>query len=775
MRWLVYVATLSVALATTLAAQEAAAPAAPALTAVRVEGLLRVPADNLLQDLPVKAGDPATPNTVGIGQGWLESLGLFIDVTAELNGTQLTYTVRENPLVRAVLIDPAPGLSASAIRNEIGLASRDILSRVRIAADALLITRLYRQIGTVVEVETSFDPAPDQTNTPVDVLFKVNPLSVGRVLVEPLNYVRTAAVQPHINLQPGTPLTVENLTKQQEALTEVPVFMAVDEPWFRRDPALPGDQVEITYPPVEAEQPLLVAETLPYIDVDRLRRWVRFSAVDLNVSVADMEFRLTSDELQAELAAAKAAAAAAPNDPEAAYQVARWSSVAGSGATQDEALQALDTAGRLLEEATTGANTTARNHLRLGQILARIGHPVDAADQFVSALAAQPTGAILAQTYAETVSVLAVLATLGDQGVINLTVDTIRDGAAALANLPTDSDLDTLTRVAQFYFVSLSLARLDGSLRAPLQTDAPLAKWIFARAYDFGGNMPAAGAEESPTTLAAYRDGHHVGKLLTSLAFVIRSIGYEVVGLDAMSTLPDMLDATRGVFLEPGAGIDDDPGLPFFLALNHLLQNDLLAARAAAMRGITAGGQPERLVDLFVITTMETLYSNLTHAASIRELATAIDALSGPVTTGELPAAGHALLLAKLQMANYQSLDPADTTTRAAALTGAAAAAQLTIDRAPDAAGGYWFLGLARLKSDDPGQAVAPYRRVIELQPQNSEAKYALALALVASGQAAEGQQLMNELAAETAPAAQPTPAPAAQPAQLGPVGPPAP
>jgi tetratricopeptide (TPR) repeat protein len=56
--------------------------------------------------------------------------------------------------------------------------------------------------------------------------------------------------------------------------------------------------------------------------------------------------------------------------------------------------------------------------------------------------------------------------------------------------------------------------------------------------------------------------------------------------------------------------------------------------------------------------------------------------------------------------------------------------------------------GLIRSRAGDPGGAAADFRRVLELDPEQDRARYALARALLASGKTAEGQAEMARFAA---------------------------
>ncbi|MBI5834389.1 MAG: hypothetical protein HZB16_18995 [Armatimonadetes bacterium] len=740
----------------------------PLVSSVNVVGLLRVPAAAIAKNLPLAKGDPALKRNIDGAREWLESLGLFLSVATKQtnrgNQVDVTYTVVENPPVGAVLISPVPGISSAGIRNELDTKPKDILSRVRVASDSLKIAALYRKIGLVVEVETVFDPAPTQTTTPVNTTFKVTQLLVGRVVCEPLNYVKAEVVQPLIKLAAGEPLRLERLAEQQRALADFPLFVGVGEPSFRRDKALPAAQVELTFPVQEAEQPLVVEQTLPMLDMERLRRWVRFAAVDINVALNDMEFVRSPEEAKALYDRAETAARAL-DDGDAAWQAAYWARHCAALLPADAPVKTLERAGERLD-ALCAAGGTARDHLRLGQVYMLIGRRVDAANQFVQALDRKPEGLDLAETYAELAAALASLLSSGEQQVAELCKTHIKAGADALSKLPTDTSPEVVTEVAQFYFVGLSLARLHMDLKAPMRLDSPLAGWLFRAAHTLGEKQPASDAADSPEVREQRRLGHHLGKLLTSVVFVARSMGPEVIGLDGMNSLPDILDAARDAFLSPGHAQSTDPTIPFFLSLNNVLVGNLLVARDEALSGLARYPSNERLVDIYLLCCLENVYSGLTQEQALKALDNALSTLGPDVEAGRLNGPGHALLVTKLQMALYQTLNAADAPARAKALAATVQAAQLTIQRAPDWASGYWFAGMAALKGAEPGTAVAPYRRVVALQPANGEARYALALALIASGARDEGLKMMDALRTKPAPDAQksvgpPAPTPA--------------
>jgi len=676
---------------------------------------------------------------------WLENHGVFskVELTAQAQGqvVDLLFKVVENPLIRLVRLEGHTQISSAAIRPSLQTQPKRVLSTVAVALDANVIGKAYLDNGMRVIVDAAFDPPPGDEKKPVTVTFRITELKVGIVTIEPLHYVKAAALEPFRVLQEGELLTEQKLRQQQAKLYEVGLFRFVSpadpgdatlKPGVTADPNQAGKApldgfLPLTYHVSELEYPLLTAETLPRVDLPTLARTVRFSAVEVPVERRDFMVWRRPEQLQADLTAARAAAAG--GDPAALYQV-----FALTRRLDGDVKKAAAAAREPLERAAAN-DPVAR--LRLAQVLWAL-------DQGAAAIA-QAT-----QVTSDPRTSWAAWELLLDARMANLSQDdpagaealsqTLRQGLSALADGGPQPDLDGLVSAYRFYYTALTLALIKPDLKITVALDSPasrtLINWVVA--HDKAGLDDAAARQ--------------VGRLLTAAGFAAYATGGEAAPPEVWTHYQALLKLARENLLTRGLAGSGDPAAYYYTALCDLLRDDTPAARAIALQGLAEQPTNERLVDAYILACVQDHGSGDNPQRVVDILKEAIVDLQRKTATPTYGTWGGLMLLAKLQLALRDKLPETDTVGREQARTAAEAAAQnaVLLDRGRPS--GWWILGLAQLKGKQPAAALASYQQVMTLAPDYREIKYALALAKLVSGDTAGGLAAMQAMATPAGP-----------------------
>ncbi len=706
-----------------------AAPAAN-IRRIDLEGFQAIPVATVRRDLPLQPGQPYDAAEVEQARNWLLGLGVFISAVAETKEqgqvVDVLLRVVENPLVRAVRIEGNTQIAAAALRPTLLTQPRQILSRRNLALDANTIGKAYLDNGLRIMVETAYDPAPERPDVPVTVIFKVTEITIGRVRVEPLAYLRQEVLTPLLILQPGELLTEKRLVEQAGRLRQSGLFQAVEDP-SSSDPDEQG-AVTVLFRVAERDMPLLTRELLPQVDLARLAHWVRFSAVEVPIERSDFELWASPADLAARLAAARQRATQNPTDAAAAYALFDLTRRAG-GETEAAAKAA-----RPVLEAALQAAPSGRLQLQLGLVLDWLGERAKAAELLSQAARDQAVGL---EAYEPLLNLRVALLRNGE-GALDALRQTVLDGLAAIVDLPANPSLATIVNAAQFHYtaVTISMLGLELNLEPQLRLDAAASRRLLGTVYEHARLRPDA--EDAVL--------RQLGRLVTALGFAYQVAGPKVAPKAAWDDFVALLKASRDALLTQSIDTTDDPAAWYFLALNDVLRDDLPAARATVLGGLLRQPANERLVDVYILTCMQGRFQDVPLEKSLDLLRASIADVQAKIAGEELRGWGPLMLLAKLQLALRDTLPQEATAEREQARQAAEAAARNAVASNADIAGGWWILGLAQMKGPQPAQALESYRRVDGLNPRYREIRYALALAKMVAGNQEGGLRDMAAL-----------------------------
>jgi len=177
------------------------------LKEVRVQGNLRVEEDGIRLHLKIRQGDFFDPAAVDQDVKSIYRMGFFDDVHADLSSEGvLTYSVKEKPYVREVKIQGNAQLTKDKIETAMGIGSRTILDRDKVAEGVERVKKLYGEQGYL--------------NARVD--FAISLIENNQAIV-------------HLDIEEGTRLLIQKISFEGNRAfpeSELKGLMATKEKWF---------------------------------------------------------------------------------------------------------------------------------------------------------------------------------------------------------------------------------------------------------------------------------------------------------------------------------------------------------------------------------------------------------------------------------------------------------------------------------------------------------------------------------------------------------------
>jgi outer membrane protein insertion porin family len=156
------------------------------LKEIRISGNLRVEDDGIRLHLKSRAGENFDSALVEQDIKAIFRMGFFEDVKAELSQDGvLTYTVKEKPYVREVVIQGAAQVTRDKVQSALGITPRTILDRAKVAEGIDKVRKLYNEQGYVnaaVDYSVAVETA-NQAVVTVDII-EGNRLLIKRVSFE---------------------------------------------------------------------------------------------------------------------------------------------------------------------------------------------------------------------------------------------------------------------------------------------------------------------------------------------------------------------------------------------------------------------------------------------------------------------------------------------------------------------------------------------------------------------------------------------------------------
>ncbi len=121
------------------------------VTRIVVEGNRRIDADAILKRVSTKVGEPFSTDKVKEDIHSIYGMGYFDDIVVDLSdyegGKQITFIVREKPLVKKIEFRGNRNIKEERLRETITLKENTILDRMLIKENVQIIKALYNQEG----------------------------------------------------------------------------------------------------------------------------------------------------------------------------------------------------------------------------------------------------------------------------------------------------------------------------------------------------------------------------------------------------------------------------------------------------------------------------------------------------------------------------------------------------------------------------------------------------------------------------------------------------
>ncbi|MBV9064015.1 MAG: outer membrane protein assembly factor BamA, partial [Alphaproteobacteria bacterium] len=143
----------------------------PPVRDIRVRGTQRIEPGTVLSYMSIRPGDPYNPQTVDASLKTLFATGLFADVKINWDGSLLTVSVVENPIINRVVFEGESKVSEKDLTKEVQLKPRMVFTRAKAQADVQRIIELYRRNG---KFAATVDPEIIQRpQNRVDLIFSI--------------------------------------------------------------------------------------------------------------------------------------------------------------------------------------------------------------------------------------------------------------------------------------------------------------------------------------------------------------------------------------------------------------------------------------------------------------------------------------------------------------------------------------------------------------------------------------------------------------------------
>ena len=144
----------------------------PIVRDIRVRGTQRIEPGTVLSYLSIHPGEPYSPQVVDRSLKSLFATGLFADVKINWDGSVLTISVIENPIIIQVIFEGESKVSEKDLTKEVQLKPRMVFTRAKVQSDVERIIELYRRNGKfAATVDPQIIPRPQNR---VDLIFSIN-------------------------------------------------------------------------------------------------------------------------------------------------------------------------------------------------------------------------------------------------------------------------------------------------------------------------------------------------------------------------------------------------------------------------------------------------------------------------------------------------------------------------------------------------------------------------------------------------------------------------
>jgi outer membrane protein insertion porin family len=117
------------------------------ITAVRVEGSVRVEKQTILSFLTLKEGQAFDIVAADGALKGMLATGMFSDATLNMEGSILVVKVAENPMINRVAFEGNRKIEDDKLRDEIQSKARSVFTRARVQSDADRLLTIYRRGG----------------------------------------------------------------------------------------------------------------------------------------------------------------------------------------------------------------------------------------------------------------------------------------------------------------------------------------------------------------------------------------------------------------------------------------------------------------------------------------------------------------------------------------------------------------------------------------------------------------------------------------------------
>ena len=147
-------------------------PGAKIVQHIVVLGTQRIEPATVLSYISIREGDIYNEQTSDLALKTLYQTGLFADVRVKFDGSTLTVSIVENPIINQIEFEGNSKVSQKDLEKEVQLKPRTVFTRSKVQADVQRIIELYRRNG---KFAASVDPQIIQRpQNRVDLIFSIS-------------------------------------------------------------------------------------------------------------------------------------------------------------------------------------------------------------------------------------------------------------------------------------------------------------------------------------------------------------------------------------------------------------------------------------------------------------------------------------------------------------------------------------------------------------------------------------------------------------------------
>lgn len=210
--------------------QKVDVPTGDVVSDVSITGNVTLSHAFLLDQAGIKPGDPLNPFYINRGIRNLRSLGVFADVTSEVqksaSGRRLVFVLKQHPTIRDVVFVGNRSLTAAVLRDGLKSQPGQVLNLTQVRDDLAILQAHYQK----AEVRATVKPTlPEKDGE--DLVFDISEVSIGSISVTGNTKTQAYVILREMTTKPGDVLVGSRIREDLRRIFNLGYFTNL-EPQF---------------------------------------------------------------------------------------------------------------------------------------------------------------------------------------------------------------------------------------------------------------------------------------------------------------------------------------------------------------------------------------------------------------------------------------------------------------------------------------------------------------------------------------------------------------